>query len=195
MSYRIYTTDALILRSATQGEANRFFWLYTRDFGLVYATAQSVRKHKSKLRYALQDYMYSSVSLVRGKRGWRIVGAQPQWSIWGELRDDSRKLAVGLNILSLLRRLVRGQARDVALFSSVRASFDELRTREFAEGELGGFELVAILRVLDLLGYLGSGELEEHARNLWESREWEEAEAKRKVFIKTINASLRSSQL
>src|SRR5665811_296695 len=100
VSYRIYTTDALILRSATQGETNRFYWLYTRDFGLVYATARGVRKNTSKLRYALQDYMYSSVSLVNGKRGWHITGATPLWSVWSELRNDSRKLAVALNILS-----------------------------------------------------------------------------------------------
>lgn len=195
MSYRIYTTDALILRSATQGETNRFYWLYTRDFGLVYATAQGVRKNTSKLRYALQDYMYSSVSLVQGKRGWRIVGADSHWSIWTELRGDSRKLAVALNIMSLLRRLVRGQEQDSSLFVSIIDAFEELRKKDFDTGELGGIELVIILRILDLLGYLGSGELEEHARSLWERREWHKAEEQRLSFVKAINASLRSTQL
>src|SRR5665213_2708544 len=71
--YQKYHTEALVLGSRESGEADKVFALFTRDFGLVRARASSVRSESSKMRYALQKYSRASISLVRGKRGWRIL--------------------------------------------------------------------------------------------------------------------------
>ena len=62
-----FHTDALIVGSAVFGEANKVYELFTRDFGMIRASAQGVRLAKSKLKYALQDLSYVRVDLVQGK--------------------------------------------------------------------------------------------------------------------------------
>src|SRR3989344_4510493 len=73
--YQKYSTDALVLGNHERGESARVYAMYTRDFGLVRARVAAVRSEHSRMRYALQNYSYAKVSLVRGKRGWRAAGA------------------------------------------------------------------------------------------------------------------------
>ena len=43
MSHTIYNTEGFILKSLNFGEANKYFFIFTKDFGLIKAAAQSVR--------------------------------------------------------------------------------------------------------------------------------------------------------
>ena len=47
--HHIYHTEGIILGSRNFGEAGKYYYLLTRDLGLVYASAQGVRKMSSKL--------------------------------------------------------------------------------------------------------------------------------------------------
>ena len=51
----IYHTKAVILRSQPVGEANKRYWLFTEELGLVVAVATGVRKHASKLAGQLAE--------------------------------------------------------------------------------------------------------------------------------------------
>ena len=83
--YHKHTTHAFVLDVSTSGEKNHFVTLFTREFGMIKAKAQSVRVMDSKLRYALQEYSYIEVSLVKGKDIWRITNALPIYNIYFEL--------------------------------------------------------------------------------------------------------------
>ncbi len=85
--HHIHHTNALILGSRNRGEANRVFTILTREMGLIHAVAQGVRLNKSKLRYALTDYSYAKIDLVRGKEVWRITSATPVNSFPGIRRN------------------------------------------------------------------------------------------------------------
>lgn len=78
MAHHIYTTEGFVLDSLPFGEGNSFIYLFTRDLGLVGASARSVRDIKSKLRYGLQTFCRSTVSLVRGKNEWKVTSALPK---------------------------------------------------------------------------------------------------------------------
>ena len=80
--YQKYHTEALILGNREMSEADRVVALFTRDFGLVHARASAIRSERSKMRYAVQDYARARVSLVKGKRGWRLAG------VHGEEKND-----------------------------------------------------------------------------------------------------------
>ena len=41
--YRIYTTEGIVLKGFATGEASKILVVFTRDLGLLYARAQSVR--------------------------------------------------------------------------------------------------------------------------------------------------------
>src|SRR5690348_11263583 len=113
--YQKYNTEALVLSARESGEADKIYALYTRDFGLVIARASAVRREKSKMRYALQRLAHASVSLVRGKRGWRVAGATAQHGAAG----DPRGIAAYARIAELATRLVAGEEENHYLFEAL----------------------------------------------------------------------------
>lgn len=142
MSYAVYTTKGWILGSSPSGEASKSYSIYTEDFGLVMARAQGVRKLDSKLRYNLDDFSFVTLSLVRGREFWRLTGAQ---------REDLPKggEVARARVLSLVKRLVQGEERNDALFSSLGILLDK-----------GGSEISALSAVLSALGYLDLSSIE-----------------------------------
>lgn len=136
MSYAVYSTKGFILGSAPSGEASKTYLLYTEDFGLVRARAQSVRLLASKLRYNLEDYSFAVFSLVKGKEFWRLTGAEKIFS-------PKEHPEVSARVLNLVRRLVQGEEKNGKLFK-VLLSMTESKISE----------PVMLGDILDALGYL-----------------------------------------
>lgn len=110
MSYHIYTTDAIVLEAYPRGEAGLYFLLFTRELGVIGASAEGIRLMKSKLRYALQAYSRAGLGVVRGKEAWRIVSAMPRAALSPETRRHTVRL------LSLIARLSPGERSDRDLY-------------------------------------------------------------------------------
>ena len=118
MSHHIYKTEGFVLGSVNIGEANQYLSLFTKDLGLVKATARSVREERSKLRYSLQHFSYSSFSLVRGRNVWRITGAQEKYNIFHDCKGDKEKQQMLARLFSLLQRLLAGEEKNEHLFKA-----------------------------------------------------------------------------
>ena len=150
MSHTIHTTEGFILKSAAFGEANKYFFIFTKEFGLLKAAAQSVRHLKSKLRYGLEDFCYCQVSVVRGKEIWRLTSAEKKLNIRG-----TEKLLLLSRIFSLLLRLLHGEEKNDLLFESLREGYIFLEKEEFGPVDRENFECIIALRILSSLGYIG----------------------------------------
>ncbi len=156
VAYQTYTTDALVVGSEDRLTADRSVMLFTREAGLVYARAVSVRREQSKLRYGLQDFSLARVSLVRGKQGWRIIGAERAHNLYFATPDRHIRGAV-LRVVRLLRRLVRGEEAHVALYDTL---VEGLRTLSVCTEETARRgEQVLALRILSMLGYIAPHEI------------------------------------
>ena len=150
-----YDTRGIVLSRTPLGEANALVTILTPELGLVYARAQGVRNSGAKLSAALTTFAESSVILVRGKEGWRIVGSVLEESWFDRIEAfSSRKRAA--RISGLLIRLVVGEVRDPALFSIIRGFFEALATLPDDAHEAA--EMLAALRTLSVLG-LDAGEI------------------------------------
>ena len=102
-----YQTEVIVLANREMGENDRVLALYTKDFGLVKARASAILTERSKMRYALQDYSRASVSLVRGRRGWRAAGAIARRAATGSPMIASRRsraYALSRCVLSRVKR-------------------------------------------------------------------------------------------
>src|SRR3989338_8324981 len=106
--YHIYHTEAFVLGAKNRGEANKVITIYTRELGLLRASAQGIRLSKSKSRFALQDFSYAKVDLVRGKEFWRVTSSTPI-SSFPYLRRDKKSLSLIFQISKLLERLCAGE--------------------------------------------------------------------------------------
>ena len=157
MSHRIYQIEGVILGGFNVGESNRYLYVFTRELGLVGASAQGVRELKSKLRYSLQDFSYSKVDLVRGKEVWRIVNAEQVRDV-GVLIKDVDKKRVFSSMAILLKRLCAGEGVHDGMFESVVSGILFLEKEDFTKEEIRFFEVIFAMKILNYLGYWGECE-------------------------------------
>jgi DNA repair protein RecO (recombination protein O) len=150
--HTIYTTEGFILKSANFGEANKYFFIFTKDFGLIKATAQGVRHLKSKLRYGLEDFSLAQISVVRGREIWRLTSAEKKLVI-----KNVDKLQILSRFFALLLRLLHGEEKNDLLFNIIKEGMNFLaQDGTKLNGEnLASFECIMALRILSALGYIG----------------------------------------
>ena len=195
MAHHIYTTDAYVLDASASGEADEFLTLFTRDLGLVRATARGVRLEKSKLRYSLQNLSLSRISLVRGKEVWRVTTAELKNSLHTRHREQKNILAVVANCSALIRRMIAGEEKNEVLFSVISSAFDFLASREWGK-ELELFEIALVLKILHNLGYASADEkLLPFVRQMWSPELLSALAPHKSLAVREINTSLRESQL
>ncbi len=185
-----YDTRGIVLSRTPLGEANALVILLTPELGLVYARAQGVRNSGAKLSGALTTLAESNLMLVRGKEGWRIVGALLEENWFEKIGEfSSRKRAA--RISGLLVRLVAGEIRDPALFSVVRGFFQALTILPNEMHEAA--EMLAALRALSVLG-LDAGQIPGESELFSESL-LTSINAERTEYITRINRGIAASGL
>lgn len=189
--YEKYPADALILDSRERGEADRTYALYTEEFGLVWARAAAVRSERSKMRGALQMFARARVSLVKGKRGWRLAGAIAQVPSLGAPESGIRTFA---RVAQLVLRLCAGEERNAYLF----AALAEAQNALFSPGaDTASIEIVCVARVLYALGYLSAEALETtlFSHTAYGLPELAEVGEKRDALLSSINKAITETQL
>jgi len=155
--HHIYHTEGLILGSKNYGEAGKYYAVFTRDLGMIHASAQGVRKMSSKLRFILTDYSYIKLDLVRGKDFWRLTSASKTNKL-ENISKNSETLRIYANISRLLQRLLAGEDANEELFKDLLSGFTILEKAK-TQDELRNIEAIIVLRVLDNLGYIGDDEM------------------------------------
>ena len=196
MPHHIYTTEAFVLESVAVGESDRFYTLFTKELGLVRASGRGVRLEKSKLRPNLQDFSRINLSIVRGKEVWRITNAKVEESL--HVRYALRKdiLSVIAHLFILIKRLVTGEEKNEKLFLVLNDIVRFLDLTDIDPSFSAAFELIAVLKVLDNLGYAGENpQLAKFFRNDWSIEKLSEMNNLKHLAVKEINSSLKETQL
>jgi DNA repair protein RecO len=144
----VHHTDAFILKTTPAGEANKFVWLFTREFGLIMATVQGVRKSGAKLSMHLSEYSLASVDLVQGKDVWRLVNiVQIQNPFLGHYHGELGRSYV--RTLAAVQRFCQGEERHEELFDHLASCLNSLADNLDAKS----FDTLSLWRVMVLLGY------------------------------------------
>jgi DNA repair protein RecO len=150
--HHIYHTEGIILGSNNFGETGKYYSIFTKDLGMIYASAQGVRKVSSKLRFVLQDFSYIKIDLVKGKDFWRITSVSKTNKL--ENLFQPKILEVVVKISQLLKRLLAGEDPNESLFADLLSGLcilEKLKT----DDEIRNMEAVMVLRILNNLGYIG----------------------------------------
>lgn len=146
--YRIYETEGIIISSRDKGETSRDFKILTREFGVIFASAQGIRRFNSKLKSFLIPFQPARFFLVRGKETWRVVNV-----LEGEhIRLGVHERVYIVRPLSLISKLVHGEESDSILYSIIESLYTSLATTPPAERGLA--EELASLRIVFILGYV-----------------------------------------
>jgi len=148
MAYARYITEALVCGSRDNNTSDRSYLLFSRDAGMVWARARSVREERSKQRFALQDFSHVRATLVSGKGGWRVAGVEPIQNFYFDtVERDERGLL--RNIVRLLRRIMQGETPHPDIFDDVLNSLQVAHAYDARK-----LELLLSLRILHALGYI-----------------------------------------
>ena len=189
--YQKYSTEALVLKSRESGESDRTYALYTKDFGLVRARATAVRTEASRMRYALQNYARANVSLVRGKHGWRIVGA----TALQETLGNTENVSIFGRIARLTMRLVVDEGENLYLFAALAEAHRTLAREEYPS--LATVEIICVARLLYALGYLSLDALETtlFTHTAYTGEHLREVETMQDELLSRINRAIAETHL
>ncbi|MEK7128441.1 MAG: DNA repair protein RecO [Patescibacteria group bacterium] len=192
--HHIYHTEGIILDSANRGEADKLFSIFTRDLGMIYATAQGIRKMSSKLRFVLQDFAYLKIDLVAGKNIFRVTSAS-KTNVLEKITKTPETFRVFANIARLLKRLLAGVEPNEALFADVLKGLFALEKTKTKE-DLLNIEAIIVLRILNNLGYIGEHEiLQNLIKSPFEENIVFEASKSRAKILHQINKALKETHL
>lgn len=192
--HHIYHTEGIILGSKNYGEAGKYYYIFTRDLGMVYATASGVRKMSSKLRFILQDYAYLKIDLVQGRDFWRVTSAS-KLNTLDKITKRKENLKIFANIANLLKRLLVGVERNVLLFDDLLKGLSILEKCTTKE-EFRDIEAIIVLRMLNNLGYIGEEEiLKTLIQSPFEKTLVFQASKNRKKILSQINRALQETHL
>lgn len=148
--HAIHHTEAFVLKSTHAGEANKRLWLFTREFGLIVATVQGVRKSGAKLQAHIADYSIIAADLVKGKEVWRLISAQTiDNPVSGKTRDPLSRAYV--RSLSFLIRFLRGEDTNDELFDHMKDIATVLRGGSY---DAKTVDAISLWKILALLGYI-----------------------------------------
>ncbi len=184
MSYHIYTTNGIILKQTPFGEANVLLHILTEDLGLIMASAHAVRTPASKLRSALQEYTFVSISCIKGKNGYKVTNVLEKNNFFFEMGDEMSKIPFDIKeddvartvlarrviaqIVSVIMKMIPGESPHPEIFQTVLTGFEYLvKLSEMARtvlstkpdesiSNIANFEILAVLRILYHLGYVVS---------------------------------------
>ena len=192
--HHIYHTEGIILESRNFGEAGKHYSIFTRDLGMIFASAQGVRKMSSKLRFILQDFAYLKIDLVAGKNIFRVTSASKTNQL-EQLTKNKETFAVFANIARLLKRLLAGVEPNEALFIELLNGLNILEKSKTSD-DLRNIEAIIVLRILNNLGYIGENEvLQNIIKSAFEENLVFEVSKDRIKILHHINKALKETHL
>ena len=130
--------------------ADRTYLLFTREAGMLFAEARSVREERSRQRYALQDFSRIRVSLVKGKQSWKIGSVQAISNDFTAAHSREARGSV-VSFYRLLRRFIRGEEASPALFDFCSQALNIL---VLPSTDRAFLESCIQVRLLSALGYV-----------------------------------------
>ena len=142
-----YKTQGIIIKKDDWKETDRFFTVYTKDFGKINVLGRGIRKIASKLRSGMEVFYYSEIEFIQRKNYKTLVGAVLIDKFEG-IRIDLKKAIVAYKILRIFEDLIQGQEKDEKTWALLLDSLKGLNDQE-------DYEIVYYYFFWNLLSLLG----------------------------------------
>lgn len=189
--YQKYTTEGFLVSSRTSGEADRLYLFYTAEFGMILASARSVRSIRSKLRPHIKDGVMLTLTLLKSKNRWKLLEASNESRSIDPKEDGYKGF---LRLLSALKTLVAGEERNDSLYASLRAAFVYL-THPRNASEVASAECLLMIQMLHALGYGEPKNAHQYETATWSDDIIEKVSKDRKELVLGINKALKATGL
>jgi len=105
MAIEKYATEGLVISLYETGEHDMNVKIFTRDFGMIFAKAASLRR-SIKMRSHIMPNRLTTVTLVKGKENYRLAGVS----------EVNKKHAALKYVREGLNRFVQGEQKQNSLY-------------------------------------------------------------------------------
>jgi len=124
-------TEAIVLKTADLGEADRLLTIYTKEFGKIQVVARGIKKLESKLRYHLESLSYILLILVHGKN-LKIVKDAALKDQFLSMRKDLEKIKIAYKITDLIDELIVGEEKDEDIWFLILKTIQAINGNEIS---------------------------------------------------------------
>jgi DNA repair protein RecO (recombination protein O) len=145
---RSLRVDAIVLRHADWGEADRLIWLFTLESGKLRAIAKGVRKPRSRKAGHLEPFTHVRLMLAASRDMPIITQAEAQ-DIFLTLREDLVRVGYAAYVVELLDRFTYEEGENASLFRLLLETLTRLDLEEEPTFAVRYYEV----RLLDLVGF------------------------------------------
>jgi DNA repair protein RecO (recombination protein O) len=147
--FRSFRVEAVVLRHADYGEADRMLTLYTRQFGKTRALAKGARKIASRKAGHLEPFTYVKLQLAQA-RDMPLITQADTIDMYQPLREDLILTSHAAYVLELLDRFTYAdEMENSALFRLLTDTLSRLASKTDPWLALRYYEI----RLLDHLGF------------------------------------------
>jgi len=167
MSIEKYTTEAFILREYERDENDMVYKVWTRDFGIIFVLARSIRKITAKLRMVIKKNDFVLITVVKGKDVWRLTGAE-EYKKNTNVGDGDWQFKAKKIIGEAINKLIEEKKTYKKLFDRLESIFvEEENYKSFSLIDINKFKILITYIVLVDTGYadargIGAKDLEEY---------------------------------
>lgn len=147
-----YRTQGFVLKRKDFGEADRFYWIFTKDFGMLEILAKGIRKIKAKLKSPMELFNLIEVEFIQGKAQKTLTDALVIES-FSNLKKDLKRLKISFKIAEIFDKLLKGEERDERIWQLLKEVFDKLNELEIKNWKLEILYYYFLWNFLNLLGY------------------------------------------
>jgi DNA repair protein RecO (recombination protein O) len=145
---RSQRVEAIVLRHADWGEADRLLWLFTREIGKVKVVAKGVRKPRSRKAGHLEPFTRVELLLAQG-RDFPIVTQAEAINAYLEIRADLVRVAYASYVIELIDRFTYEEGENIALFRLLSDTLMRIDQEVEPAFAVRYYEI----RLLDLVGF------------------------------------------
>jgi DNA repair protein RecO (recombination protein O) len=147
--FRSFRVEAVVLRHADYGEADRLLTLYTRQLGKTRALAKGARKIASRKAGHIEPFTHVRLQLAKG-RDMPLVTQADTVDAYQALREDLILTSQASYVLELLDRFTyEGETENTAIFRLLTDTLSRLASKTDPWLAIRYYEI----RLLDHLGF------------------------------------------
>lgn len=145
---RTLRVEAVVLRHADWGEADRILGIYTREAGKLRAIVKGARKLQSRKAGHLEPFTRVQLMLARGRDLWIVTQAETV-EAYLPLREDLQRIAQASYVVELLDRFTYEEGANHLMYSLLVDTLGRLAITDDLTLTVRYYEL----HLLDLLGF------------------------------------------
>jgi DNA repair protein RecO (recombination protein O) len=145
---RTLRVEAVVLRHADMGEADRLLTLYTRELGKIRANAKGVRRLRSRKAGHLEPFSRAALLMARGHELWIITQAE-LIDAYVPICEDLELIGYASFVIELLDRFTYEEGSNPTLYRLLVDTLDRIALQKEVMLAVRYYEI----HLLDLLGF------------------------------------------